>query len=65
MEWATALADLGGEDEAYAMARRGLDDWRWFRMGPAERARALLLRMRDPRLRAQLAGELEELTALG
>jgi transcriptional regulator with XRE-family HTH domain len=60
MEWAAALADLGEEDEAYAIAHRGLEDWRWFRLGPEQRTRRLLRRLRDPRLRFQLRDELEE-----
>jgi transcriptional regulator with XRE-family HTH domain len=60
MEWALALADLGEEDEAYALAHRGLEDWRFFRLGPEQRTRRLLGRLRDRRLREQLAGELEE-----
>ncbi|MBJ7598173.1 MAG: hypothetical protein DLM67_24515 [Candidatus Nephthysia bennettiae] len=59
LEWATALAQLGQEDEALALALEGLDR-QWFRPDTEQRSRALLSRMRDPRLRRQLAGELEE-----
>jgi transcriptional regulator with XRE-family HTH domain len=59
LEWAMALADLGDEDEAYAMARLALDR-QWFRPDTERRTRMLLRRLRDPRLRADLSGELEE-----
>jgi tetratricopeptide (TPR) repeat protein len=59
MEWAAALADLGEEDEAVAMARLSLDP-EWWRPDTEWRARILLSRMRDPRLRADLADLVEE-----
>jgi hypothetical protein len=60
MEWAAALAELGEEDEAYAMAVRALEALPFFRLGPVQRTERLLRRLRDPRLRQLLAGELEE-----
>jgi hypothetical protein len=60
VEWATALADLGEEDEAAAMATQALDA-RWFRPDTQRRTRTLLQRMRDPVLRAALSGRLEAL----
>jgi hypothetical protein len=59
LEWAAALADLGEEDEAYARAHGALADWPFFRLGPYQRAQRLLRRLRDPRLRSQLLGELD------
>jgi hypothetical protein len=59
LEWAMALADLGEEDEACAMALQALEQ-QWFRPDTERRTRMLLRRLRDPRLRRQLAGELEE-----
>ena len=59
LEWAMALADQGEEDEAYAMALQALDQ-QWFRPDTERRTRMLLRRLRDPRLRQQLASELEE-----
>jgi hypothetical protein len=59
LEWATAVAELGQEDEALALALKALDR-QWFRPDTEQRTRALLSRMRDLRLRQQLAGELEE-----
>jgi transcriptional regulator with XRE-family HTH domain len=60
MEWAAALAELGEEDEAYAMAVRALEALPFFRLGPVQRTERLLRRLRDPRLRQQVAGELEQ-----
>jgi hypothetical protein len=60
VEWATALADLGQEDEAAAMATQALDE-RWFRPDTERRTRTLLHRMCDPVLRAALSGRLEAL----
>jgi hypothetical protein len=60
VEWATALADLGEEDEAAAMATQAFDQ-RWFRPDTERRTQTLLGRMRDPVLRAALAGRLESL----
>jgi transcriptional regulator with XRE-family HTH domain len=59
LEWAMALADRGEEDEAYALALQALER-QWFRPDTESRTRMLLRRLRDPRLRALLAGELEE-----
>jgi tetratricopeptide (TPR) repeat protein len=60
VEWATALADLGDEDAAAAMAEKALDP-QWFRPDTHRRVQTLLRRMRDPRLRAHLAERLQEL----
>ena len=59
LEWASALAELGEEDEALSLALEALDR-QWFRPYTEQRAQALLGRLRDRRLREQLAGELEE-----
>jgi hypothetical protein len=59
VEWAMALSDLGQEDEAMEQAMQALDP-EWFRPDTERRARALLLRLRDPRLRADLSGVLAE-----
>jgi hypothetical protein len=59
VEWAMALADLGDEDAASAMAAMALDP-RWLRPDTERRTRNLLARMRDGRLRARLAGQLHE-----
>ena len=60
LEWAMALVDQGEEDEAAALARVVLSEPRWFRPDTERRARMLLDRMRDPRLRADNASLLEE-----
>jgi hypothetical protein len=57
VEWAMALTDLGQEDEAMAQATEALEP-EWFRPDTERRIRMLLARMRDPKLRADLAGEL-------
>jgi hypothetical protein len=62
VEWATALADLGDEDAAVAMAERGLDR-QWFRPDTERRMRTLLARMRDPRLRGVLVERLHALAS--
>jgi tetratricopeptide (TPR) repeat protein len=59
MEWATALVELGEEDEALAMASLSFDP-EWWRPDTEWRARILLSRMRDPRLRAELAALVED-----
>ena len=59
VEWAMALTELGKEDEAATMATLALDP-RWMRPDTERRMRTLLARMRDTRLRAQLAGHLHE-----
>jgi hypothetical protein len=59
LEWAMALADQGEEDAAVAMATQALDP-QWTRPDTDRRTRMLLARLRDPRLRAELAGRLEE-----
>jgi transcriptional regulator with XRE-family HTH domain len=59
LEWAGALAELGEEDGAVALAVAALDR-QWFRPDTEQRTRAVLARMRDRRLREQLAAELEE-----
>src|SRR5207237_993414 len=61
VEWATALADLGDEDAAAAMAESALDR-QWFRPDTERRMQSLLRRMRDPRLRSRLAEVLRQLT---
>src|SRR5256886_8502972 len=58
VEWAMALTDLGEEDEAAAMAAAALNPL-WFRPDTERRMRALLVRMRDPRLRAGPAEQAE------
>jgi len=62
VEWATALVDLGDEDAAAALAAQALEQ-RWFRPDTERRMRTLLARMRDPRLRSELAEKLHELQA--
>jgi hypothetical protein len=62
IEWAMALTDLGEEDEAAAMAQRALDPL-WLRPDTERRMRALLAKMGDARLRAQLADEMREAQA--
>jgi hypothetical protein len=64
VEWAMALVDQGQEDEALAMARRAFEP-EWLRPDTERRVRRLLGRMRDPRLRARLAGELHQAIAAG
>jgi hypothetical protein len=54
-----ALADQGDEDEAFAMARLALDR-QWSAPDTERRTRMLLRRLRDPRLRADLSGELDQ-----
>jgi hypothetical protein len=57
-----ALTDLGEEDEAAAMAARALEPL-WWRPDTERRMMALLARMRDRRLRSQLAGQMHEAQA--
>jgi hypothetical protein len=64
LERAGALAELGEEDEALALASEALER-QWFRPDTEQRARALLGRLRDRRLRERLAGELEEVVGAG
>jgi hypothetical protein len=59
IEWAMALTDLREEDQAAAMARLALDPL-WLRPDTERRLRSLLARMRDARLRSQLADEMHE-----
>jgi transcriptional regulator with XRE-family HTH domain len=59
VEWAMALADLGDEDAAAGMATLALDP-RWMRPDTERRTKILLTRMRDGRLRSELAGRLQE-----
>ena len=63
VEWAMALTDLGQEDEAAALVRLALDPL-WLRPDTERRMRALLARMRDSRLREQLADELHASQAI-
>ena len=62
VEWAMALAELGDEDAAAAMAAWALDPV-WMRPDTERRTKTLLARMRDPRLQAQVAGRLQEALA--
>ncbi|HEY7201869.1 MAG TPA: helix-turn-helix domain-containing protein [Candidatus Dormibacteraeota bacterium] len=62
LEWAAALADQGEEDGARELARNALDP-RWFRPDTERRTRLLLTRMRDPRLRAEVIGQMQEAKA--
>jgi predicted mannosyl-3-phosphoglycerate phosphatase (HAD superfamily) len=62
IEWAMALTDLREEDEAAAMAARALEPL-WWRPDTERRMRALLARMRDRRLRSQVAGQMHETQA--
>ncbi len=59
VEWAIGLAGLGDEDEAAAVASRALEP-QWWRSDTAQRMRVLLAKMRDSRLRAQLADRMHE-----
>ncbi len=62
VEWATALADLGEEDEAEAKAKEALDP-RWLRPDTERRMEALQVRLRDPRIKERLAEALFEAKA--
>ncbi|TMC02151.1 MAG: hypothetical protein E6J41_30930 [Chloroflexi bacterium] len=63
VEWAMALTDLGDEDEAAALAALALEPL-WLRPDTERRMRALLARMRDARLRSQLADRMHESQAV-
>ncbi len=63
VEWAMALADLGEEDEAAALAALALEPL-WLRPDTERRMRALMARMRDARLRSQLAERMHESQAV-
>ncbi len=63
VEWAMALTDLGEEDEAAALAALALEPL-WLRPDTERRMRALLARMRDARLRSQLADRMHESQAV-
>jgi hypothetical protein len=58
LELAVARADLGEEDEAAALAEQALEP-QWLRPDTERRTRMLLSRMRDPRLRARVAEQLD------
>ena len=60
VEW--ALAEVGDEDEAAAMAGLALDR-QWFRPDTERRMHTLLRRMRDPHLQARLVQLLREVRA--
>jgi transcriptional regulator with XRE-family HTH domain len=58
LELAVARADLGEEDEAAALAEQALEP-QWLRPDTERRTRMLLSRMRDPKLRAYVAEQLD------
>jgi transcriptional regulator with XRE-family HTH domain len=63
VEWAMALTDLGEEDEAAALAALALEPL-WLRPDTERRMRELLARMRDARLRSQLAEQMHDSQAV-